>query len=131
MEFPDHHFPNETITYPPQPEVLRFIHSYADRFDLKKLIKLNHLVIRVLPIENNKWEVIVKDLENDKFITKIYDAVFVCNGHFFSPRVSEIEGADTFQGKKIHSHDYRKAEDYRGKFSNNLVIEIKLIIFVI
>lgn len=120
MEFPDHQFPSETITFPPQSDVLSFIHSYADRFELEKLIKFNHWVIRVAPIENDKWEIIVKDLPNNKYVTKVYDTVFVCNGHLFSPRMPSIQGADEFQGKMIHSHDYRRAEDFRGE--NVLVI---------
>lgn len=112
MEFSDFHYPNETKGYPPQPEVLKFLHSYADHFDLKKHIKFNHMVIRVLPIKDDKWEVIVKDVANNKFETKVFDVVFVANGHSFSPHYPQIEGE--FQGKKIHSHDYRKAEDFTG-----------------
>lgn len=116
MEFPDHYYPNGSIQYPPQSEVLKFLHSYADRFDLKKLIKFSHLVVRVLPIENGKWEVIVKDLPNNKFETKIYDAVFVCSGHFAAPKIPDLPGTDEFNGKMIHSHDFRTSEDFRGKY---------------
>lgn len=116
-EFPDHHFPiNYTDSFPLQPDVLKFLHSYADRFGLNKYIKFNHLVIRVHPIENGKWEVIVKDLSNDRFITSIYDAVFVCNGHYFAPHIAKIEDSDLFKGKVLHSHDFRRAEAFRGKF---------------
>lgn len=114
MEFPNHHYPNGTISFPPQSDVLAYLHSYADRFNLKTHIKYNHLVVRVLPIESDKWEVIVKDLPNDKFITEIYDAVFVCNGHFFKPNIPIIDGADKFNGKIIHSHDVRRLNYFRG-----------------
>lgn len=114
MEFSDYHYPNETKGYPPQPEVLKFLHSYADRFDLHKHIKFNHMVVRVAPVKNDRWEIIVRDVANDKFETKTFDAVFVASGHFFAPRYPEIEGIDEFQGKKLHSHDYRKASDFTG-----------------
>lgn len=117
MEFADHHYPNNTLPYPGQPVVLKFLQSYADRFKLKRHIKFNHLVIRVLPIENDKWEVIVKDLPSNRFMTKIYDAVFVCNGHFSSPRIPSIEGNKEFSGKLIHSHDFRVAEAFKGNLS--------------
>lgn len=115
-EFPGLHFPNDTIPFPPHPDVLKYLHSYADLFDLNKHIKLNHLVVRALPTEDDKWEVIVKDLVNNKFITKTYDAVFVCNGHFFAPFIPEIEGASTFKGKLMHSHNFRTSEAFRGMF---------------
>lgn len=67
MKYKDHHFPNNIPTsYPGSEDVLMYLQSYADRFNLKKHIKFNHLVIRVHPIENGKWEVIVKDQANNK-----------------------------------------------------------------
>lgn len=115
MEFNDYPYPNGTKSYPPQVDVLKYLHSYAEHFDIKKHIKLSHLVIRVLPIENEKWEVIVKNLPNNTFETLIYDVVFVANGHFASPRYPHISGLDEFTGRTLHSHDYRSAEAFHGE----------------
>lgn len=120
MEFPDHPYPEDVISYPPQSQVFKYLHSYADRFGITEHLKLNHLVIRVTPIENQKWEVIVKDLPNNKFDTLIYDVVFVSNGHFATPRYPNIPGIEEYKGKFVHSHDFRTAEDFRGE--NVLVI---------
>lgn len=114
MEYPNFPYPNGTLSYPPQADVLKYLNSYADHFDIKKHIKFCHFVIRVVPIEGNKWEVIVKNLPNDKFETLIYDIIFVCNGHFSTPRYPIIPGTDEFEGKMVHSHDYRSAEIFRG-----------------
>lgn len=114
MEFPDFHHPNGTTTFLNQTDILRFLHSYADNFYLNKHIKLNHLVVRVLPTENGKWEIMVKDLPNNEFVTKTYDAVFVCNGHFFAPRIPVLKGANDFKGRVLHSHDFRRAEAFKG-----------------
>lgn len=114
MEFPDFHHPAGTTTFLNQTDINRFLHSYADHFDLNKHIKLNHHVVRVLPVENSKWEIMVKDLPNNEFITKTYDAVYVCNGHFFSPRIPELEGVNEFKGRILHSHDFRRAEAFTG-----------------
>lgn len=115
MEFPDFHHTNDSASFPTQADILKFLHAYADHFELNKRIKLNHLVVRVLPVENGKWEVLVKDLPNNKYMTTIHDAVFVCNGHYFAPRLPEIEGANEFKGKLLHSHDFRKAEAFKGR----------------
>lgn len=72
-------------------------------------------MVRVLPIENDKWEVIVKDLPNDRFTTQIYDAIFVCNGHFSEPLFPVIEDANGFKGRLMHSHDFRTADGFQGK----------------
>lgn len=116
MEYPFHHYPNDTIPYPPYSDVLKYLNSYADIFDLNKHIKFSHLVIRVVPIEDDKWEVIVKDLTNNEYTTQIYDAIFVCNGHYFAPRIPNIDGANEFKGTLLHSHDFRTAEAFRGIF---------------
>lgn len=115
MEFKDHHYPKNTPSYPPSTDVIKYLQSYAERFNIKKYTKFNHFVIHVNPIENNQWEVIVKDLPNNKFETKIFDAVFVCNGHFSKPRSPVIEGATKFKGKIVHSHDFRSSDAFRGK----------------
>lgn len=114
MEFPEHPYPKDTISFPPQAQVFKYLNSYADRFDLKKYIKLSQLVIRILPIENDKWEIIVKDLPSNTFNTLIYDVVFVCNGHFATPRYPNIPGTNDYKGKIIHSHDFRTAKAFRG-----------------
>lgn len=116
MEFLDFHLPSDTAPFPSQPDILNYLRSYADHFDLNQYIKFNHLVIRVRPTENEQWEVMVHDLLEHKFITTIFDAVFVCNGHFFEPFVPKIEGAHEFKGKLLHSHSFRSADKFRGIF---------------
>lgn len=114
MEYSDFTYPENSISYVPQADVLNYLKSYADHFNVTEHIKFNHLVIRVLPIENDKWEVIVKDLPKNEFKTYIFDVVFVANGHSSTPITPHITGMEEFKGKMIHSHDYRSAEKYHG-----------------
>lgn len=114
MEYPDYPYPENTSTFPTQPEVLDYLHSYADNFGLKKHIKLSREVVRAVPIANDKWEVIVKNMRTKKFDTYIFDAIFVCNGHYAMPFIPQIDGAEDFQGKMMHSRDYRKATTFRS-----------------
>lgn len=115
MAYPDHPYPTEVPSFPPHPRVLEYLQSYADRFALSSLIKLGHNVVRLSPIEGGKWEVIVKDLPNDKHSTNIFDAVFVCNGRYSMPRICDTAGIGEFQGKMLHSHDFRAADNFRGQ----------------
>lgn len=116
MQFPDYHGLNETVSYPKHSDMLNYLRSYADHFDLNKNINFNHLVIRVLPIENGKWEIIVKDAPNNKYITNIFDAIFVCSGHFSAQYIPQFNGIDQFKGKVIQSRNYRRAEAFQGMF---------------
>lgn len=115
MAYPDHPYPEDVPSFPPHPRVLEFLQSYVKRFDLTKLIKFSHNMIRVSPIDDGKWEVIVKDQPNDVYVTRIFDAVFVCNGRYSMPRISETPGIGDYKGKMIHSHDFRKADNFRGQ----------------
>lgn len=115
MEVPDFHLPDDIAPFPSQPDMLNYLRSYADHFNLSEYIKFNHLVIRVRPIENDRWELIAHNLLEDKFITTIYDIVFVCNGHFFEPFIPNFEGTKEFKGELIHSHDFRSAERFQGQ----------------
>lgn len=121
-------------------DMLAYLGSYANHFNILELIKFRHYVIRVRPIQDTKWEVnkcqlnyeynfhgnfviiilqiIVNDLINDRVTTHIHDAIFVCNGHNSTPSwpSPKYPGADKFAGKQWHSHDYRRAEAFQGKF---------------
>lgn len=114
MAFSSFPYPSGIKSYPLYTEVLKYLESYADHFDLIRHIKFSHNVIRVRPIANAKWEISVNDLVNNVTETKIYDAVLVANGHFSVPNIPEIPGASEFNGKIIHSHDFRDADKYRG-----------------
>lgn len=88
---------------------------YAEKFNLSRHVKFNHHVIRVRPLLDDRWEVVVKDLVDDKFFTETFDAVMVCNGRFTVPILPNFEGHETFTGKQMHSRDYKTAEQFRGE----------------
>lgn len=58
---------------------------------------------------------IVKNLPTGGIGTYNFDALFVCNGHNSVPSVPIFPGADKFNGQQIHSHFYRRAENFKGK----------------
>lgn len=100
--------------FPLHTDVLKYLRLFADHFNLNGHIKCQHMVTRVRPIANTKWEIVAVNLADDKHIEHIHDFVFVCNGHFFEPYIPNVQDADEFQGRLIHSHDFRSAEHFRG-----------------
>eukprot|EP00117_Sycon_ciliatum_P009539 scpid54505/ scgid1739/ Flavin-containing monooxygenase FMO GS-OX-like 2; Flavin-monooxygenase glucosinolate S-oxygenase-like 2 len=44
-----------------------------------------------------------------------FDAVLVCNGHFSVPLIPAISGMHHFNGQIIHSHNYRRPLQFKGK----------------
>ncbi|XP_011209077.2 uncharacterized protein LOC105230162 [Bactrocera dorsalis] len=114
MGYPDYSYPSEIEqSFVPSAEVLKFLQSYAQHFDLSKYIKLQHEIIRVRPLDE-KWEIYIRDIKNDTFIKEIFDFVFVCNGHYSMPLMPDIEGIDSYKGQKLHSHWYRKPDTFEG-----------------
>lgn len=62
-----------------------------------------------------KWKLTVKNLTEGSTTTEYFDAIMVCNGHYFQPYTPVIEGHETFKGKQLHSHDYRVPEVFMNK----------------
>ena len=52
---------------------------------------------------------------NDRTYSEEFDYVVVASGHFSVPNVPYFEGFETFQGRVLHSHDFRDATEFKGK----------------
>lgn len=46
---------------------------------------------------------------------QLYDAVVVCNGHYWRPRLPALPGQDVFPGQQLHSHNFRRPEGFVGQ----------------
>ncbi|OWF48026.1 flavin-containing monooxygenase FMO GS-OX5-like [Mizuhopecten yessoensis] len=120
MAFPDFPFRGDLPSYVRHGDVLEYLESYADQFDLFKYIKFSTTVIWVEPLtspDKVTWQVTYKALSDSVVtpVTENFDAVMVCNGHFAVPILPAIPGLDLFQGKAIHSHNYRYPAEFEGK----------------
>lgn len=115
MCYPDLPFPEQKESYVPSEEVLRYFQWFANEFGLKKHVKFQHYVVRVRPLIDDKWEVIVRNLKAETYETLNFDAVLICSGHFHSSSTPEFAGQDFFKGKQFHSHDYRRPESLTGE----------------
>lgn len=111
MGYSDFPYGSGGVSYISSSAVLKFLNDYADNFNLARHIKLSHLVIRVKPLLNNKWE----SLAEGKHKTDCFDAIFICNGIFHKPSMPICAGANVFRGKQIHSHEYRTPGPFKGK----------------
>lgn len=114
MGYPDFPIPDQKKSYIPQKDMLTFLELYAQRFNVFECIKFQHYVIRVRPTDDKKWEIIVRDLPNDKYEKYLFDAVIVCNGHYNTPAYPDYPGRQLYKGQQIHSHNYRCADPFKG-----------------
>ncbi|XP_072037198.1 uncharacterized protein [Amphiura filiformis] len=118
MAFPDFPFDPSLPSFVTHKDVLDYLEKYVAQFNLLQYIKFKTVVECVKPVTNGEktlWEVTVRDL-TDKVNgsqTSLFDAVIVCNGHYSVPKIPKLKGQDTFTGTILHSHNYRKPEDFK------------------
>lgn len=120
MCYPNEPFPENEESFVSAEVVLRYYQSFADKHNLRDYIKFECNVVRVRPLLDDLWEVIVKNLPNGSFETHVFDAILICNGHFHSSFTPDYKGRELFKGKQIHSHEYRKPDHFKDE--NILVI---------
>ncbi|KAK4512729.1 uncharacterized protein ATC70_003435 [Mucor velutinosus] len=116
MCFQDAPFPKNTPDFPSHTHVMDYLSELAKNENLLPCIRFSTLVEKAV-FENDVWKVSVK---NDKeAYTAEFDALVVATGHYAVPYVPDIPGLETLAlNKKIqllHSRDYRRPEEFKGK----------------
>ncbi|XP_035683487.1 flavin-containing monooxygenase 5-like isoform X1 [Branchiostoma floridae] len=125
MCYSDFPIPKEYPNFMHHSWVIKYFRLYADNFGLIKHIRfrhhIDHVKLREDFTETGQWDVTYTNEKNES-TTEVYDAVMVCTGHHVYPHYPRdtFPGIDDFQGKIIHSHDYK---DHLG-FENKRVVII-------
>ncbi|MDQ1701776.1 MAG: hypothetical protein QOF57_1028 [Frankiaceae bacterium] len=107
-EFP---MPRDYPDFPSRAQMLTYLTSYAEAFDLKRHIRFGTTVTRVSPLSPDGlagWEVTTTEPDGSSR-TRRYDGVVVANGHHWSPRQPSYDGS--FAGKELFAKDYRNLAD--------------------
>ena len=120
LEFADYsfeeHFGRAIPSYPPRAVLHDYIAGRVERSDVRKYMKFCHAVRHVAFDEaTRQFTVEVKDLTEDKMLTETFDHVVVATGHFSTPNVPYFDGLDRFPGRVMHAHDFRSADEFKGK----------------
>ena len=110
----DEHFGKPIPSFPPREVLQDYIIGRVSKGKLKSKIKFNTRVLNTT-FKNDKFELSFHDKVNDKLQTEEFDYVVVSTGHFSVPFIPEYEGMKSFPGRIMHSHDFRDAEEFRGK----------------
>lgn len=118
LEFADYsfeeHFGKQIASYPPRAVLFDYIQGRVEKAGVRDLIKFNHAVKNVDYVDG-KFNVTVKDLENDKSVDEQFDHVIVCSGHFSTPNVPHFDGFEDFPGRVLHAHDFRDAVEFKDQ----------------
>lgn len=107
-EYDDFPMPADYPDFPSREQMLSYLNSYADAFDLRENIEFDTKVVMVFQREDELWEVEFETGEK-----RIYKGVAVCSGHHWHRRYPDYEGK--FAGEFYHSKDYKSPEQLTGK----------------
>ena len=110
-EYADFPMPADYPDYPSHKHLAKYFQDYARHFELYGLIRFKTLVKNCEQLPDGKWKVTVQS--NHEESIEIFDALAVCNGHHWLPRMPEYPG--TFAGEIIHSHEVKKFSRFAGK----------------
>ena len=115
-QFPDFPMPDSWPDYPHHSQLLSYFERYADHFDLRRHIWFGTEVVRVEPVDGDRWDVTTRSTGGyGPERTSRYAAVLVANGHNWSPKLPRYEGLEEFRGEVMHASSYKDPAQLRGK----------------
>jgi cation diffusion facilitator CzcD-associated flavoprotein CzcO len=115
LAFEDYPVPADWPDFPHHAQLLQYFRDYVDHFGLRPKITFNTRVERAERTADGLWSVTLSTGE-----TRLYDVLFVCNGHHWDARVPDYPGQ--FDGPAFHAHDYRSPFDPVDMRGRNIVV---------
>ena len=110
----DEHFNQPIPSFPPREVLYEYILGRAKKADLKKYIKFDTAVTNVVYNEN-QFQITSLNKKENLSSKDNFDYLIISSGHFSVPYIPEYDGMSSFPGRILHGHDFRDAEEFRGK----------------
>lgn len=104
-ELPHHPWGAEIESYPPRLDVVRYLESYVERFDLKP--RFGQAVTRIERTDEG-WRTRTADTE------LVSENVVVATGYTRVPHVPEWPGQAAYRGDLLHSSAYANGDPWKG-----------------
>ncbi|WAR13560.1 GSXL9-like protein [Mya arenaria] len=84
--------------------------------DLRKYIKFNTVVRNVVYNDaSQNFTVVSTDMKAGVSSTEVFSHVIVAVGIFNAPNKPPFDGIEKFEGRIMHSHDFRDAKEFKGQ----------------
>ena len=110
MAFSDYPMPEWYPNYTSHREIHDYFRGYAEHFGVRDTVTFNTAVQHCAPQEGGGWAVTLSTGE-----TRLYDFLWVCNGHHWDPQWPDPPYPGSFDGEQMHSHDYRTPDQVAGR----------------
>ncbi|XP_038069073.1 flavin-containing monooxygenase 5-like [Patiria miniata] len=119
MCYSDYPIPKENPNYMHNSYIEKYFLSYVDHFDLRRHIQFRTEVEKVTQAADydttGRWKITTKNRDSGESTTDHFDAVMICTGHHTTPNIPDFPGLKEFQGKVLHTHDYKTPYDLIDK----------------
>ena len=85
--------------------------------NLKDSVTYKHAVRSVThDPKTDDFVVTVENLDAKQFLPdQRFDYICVASGHYSTPNFPEYPGIETFEGRVLHSHDFRNSGEFAGQ----------------
>ncbi|MBM3176818.1 MAG: NAD(P)-binding domain-containing protein [Bacteroidetes bacterium] len=108
LDFP---MPSQYPDYPSHRQLAQYFQDYAKNFNLYPHIRFQTRVEKCTLLSDQSWS--VQTSCNGKIESHTFDALAVCNGHHWLPRMPQYRGK--FEGEFIHSHEVKRFSRFNNK----------------
>jgi hypothetical protein len=112
-QYEDFPMPSDYPDYPSHKHLAAYFRNYATHFNLYPHIRFNTLVSSCRLNGDGRWLVKTKQKGQPDETEQVFDALAVCNGHHWMPRMPQYPGH--FDGEFIHSHAVKRFSHFRDK----------------
>jgi dimethylaniline monooxygenase (N-oxide forming) len=113
MQYADYPMPRSYPDFPHHTQIAKYFDDYVDSFGFRKTITFETRVTKVERDKNGDYRV---DIEGPRGSdTGSYEMVLVANGHHWDALWPDPPFPGTFDGRQLHSHDYKSMEELRGR----------------
>jgi thioredoxin reductase len=110
-QYDDYPMPDDYPDYPSHIQLKNYFQAYARHFNLLPHIRFGTLVKSCLRNKDGQWEVITEKEGIES--TSAFDAIAVCNGHHWQPRMPTYTGS--FDGVFMHSHHVKRFSAFKDR----------------
>jgi thioredoxin reductase len=110
-QYDDYPMPEDYPDYPSHVQLKDYFQGYARHFNLLPHIRFGTMVKDCRRNAEGKWEVTTE--KEGRTDTAVFDALAVCNGHHWQPRMPDYPGH--FDGIFLHSHQVKRFSVFRDK----------------
>jgi len=118
LEFADYsfeeHFGHTIPSFPPREVLLDYMQGRIKKSGVESWISFNSCV-KDCGFDATLGQFMVRVNQTGAELEECFDWVICCSGHFSTPNVPDFDGMDTFTGRVLHAHDFRDAEQFKGK----------------